>query len=180
MPFNRLNHSILGEIRPRFALKISGDQQTAIDHVEKCMTSDTSVSSHRSDHLIFLRSPSEERHYWSPEMTVRIETEEYTESTTVSCLVGPVQSVWALWAFIYSVLLKITVFGGIFGLVQYGQEGSSPWIWVIPIGIILLSTAFIVSKLGQRKDRDQMLHLVSFLYHNLDQIGEVDRHEISQ
>jgi hypothetical protein len=141
------------------------------------MASDTTVSGHRSDHLIFLRAPIEERHYWSPEMTVRIEIEEYTDFTAVSCLVGPVQAVWALWAFIYSALLIITVFGSIFGLVQYNQEGSSPWIWTLPIGIILLSTAFIVSKLGQRKGRDQMLHLVSFLYHSLEQIGAVERHE---
>ena len=177
MPFNRLNHSILGEIRPRFALKINSDPQKAMDHVAKCMSTDKTVSGHRSDHLIFLRSPSEERHYWSPEMTVRIEVEEYTDFTSVSCLVGPVQAVWALWAFIYSALLIITVFGGIFGLVQYNQEGSSPWIWVIPIGLILLSTAFIISKLGQRKGRDQMLHLVSFLYHSLDQIDDVERHD---
>jgi hypothetical protein len=113
MPFNRLNHSILGKIRLRFALKISGDSQTAIDHVVKYMTSDTSVSGH----LFFLRSQGEESHYWSPEMTVRIETEEYTESTTVSCLVG--------------------------------------------------------------RD-DQMLHLLSFLYHSLDQIWKVEQHERSQ
>ena len=177
MPFNRLNHSILGEIRPRFALKISNDPQKAIDHLEKCMASDTTVSGHRSDHLIFLRSPTVERDYWSSEMTVRIEIEEYTDFTTVSCLVGPVQAVWALWAFIYPALLIIAVFGGVFGWAQYNQEGSSPWIWILPIGIILLSTAFIVSKIGQRKGRDQMLSLVSFLYHSLKQIGSVERHE---
>lgn len=177
MPFNRLNHSILGEIRPRFALKIESDPDQAIEHVEKCIDKDKTVSGNRSNQLIFLKTPSWEQHYWSPEMTVRIEIEEYTEYTSVSCLVGPRQSVWALWAFIYSSILLVTVFGGIFGIVQYSQDGSSPWIWVIPIGIFLLSTAFVASKVGQRKGRDQMLHLISFLYHSLEEVGPVERLE---
>lgn len=177
MPFNRLNHSILGEIRPRFALKIDSDPEVAMDHVENSIHKEKTVSGDRSNQLIFVKTPSWEQHYWSPEMTVRIEVEEYTDYTTVSCLVGPRQTVWALWAFIYSSILLVTVFGGIFGLVQYNQEGSSPWIWVIPIGITLLSSAFLASKIGQRKGRDQMLHLISFLYHSLEEIGSVERME---
>lgn len=177
MPFNRLNHSILGEIRPRFALKVESDPDQVIDHVEKRMDQDKTVSGNRSNSLLFLKTPSWEQHYWSPEMTVRIEIEEYTDFTTVSCLIGPRQAVWALWAFIYSSFLIVTVFGGIFGIVQYSQNGSSPWIWVIPIGIFLLSTAFIASKIGQRKGRDQMLHLISFLYHSLAEMGTVERLE---
>lgn len=177
MPFNRLNHSILGEIRPRFALKIDMEPEKALEHVEGKLYNEKTVSGERSNQLVFLRTPSWQRHYWSPEMTVRIEVEEYTDYTTVSCLVGPRQAVWALWAFIYSSILLVTVFGGIFGLVQYQQEGSSGWIWVIPVGIVLLSSAFVASKIGQRKGRDQMLHLVSFIYHALDEITEVERLE---
>lgn len=177
MPFNRLNHSILGEIRPRFALKIDSDPEKAIDHVEDSIHKEKTVSGDRSNQLLFVKTPSWEQHYWSPEMSVRIEIEEYTDYTTVSCLVGPKQTVWALWAFIYSSILLVTVFGGIFGLVQYNQEGSSGWVWVIPIGVILLSSAFIASKIGQRKGRDQMLHLISFLYHSLEEIGPVERLE---
>ena len=175
MPFNRFNHSILGEIRPRFALKITADPDLAIEHIENAISRDKTVSGNRSNSLLFLKTPSWEQHYWSPEMTVRIEIEEYTDYTTVACLVGPRQTVWALWAFIYSSILLVTVFGGIFGLVQYNQESSSPWIWVIPSGLVLLSSAFVASKIGQKKGRDQMLHLVSFLYHALDELGSVER-----
>ena len=148
-----------------------------MDHVEHSIQRDKTVSGDRSNQLLFVKTPSWQQHYWSPEMTVRIEVEEYTDFTTVSCLVGPRQTVWAMWAFIYSSILLVTVFGGIFGIVQYNQEGSSPWIWVMPIGAVLLSSAFIASKFGQRKGRDQMLHLISFLYHSLAEIGSVERIE---
>ena len=148
MPFNRFNHSILGEIRPRFKLKIPLPPEEALKHVESKLYNDKTVSGERSDRLLFLRTPSWQQHYWSPEMTVRIEQEEYTDYTTVSCLVGPRQTVWALWAFIYSAILLVVVFGGSFGMVQYNQQGSSPWIWVIPVGLVLLSSAFIASKIA--------------------------------
>jgi hypothetical protein len=175
VPFNRLNHSVLGEIRPRFSLKVGCDPEKAIQHVEDSIYKDKTVSGERSDTLVFLKTPSWEQHYWSPEMTVRIEIEEWTDYTTVSCLVGPRQSVWAMWAFIYSAFALVTVFGGIFGLVQYQEEGSSPWLWAIPIGTLLISSAFIAAKFGQRRGRDQMLHLVSFLYHTLEEITDVER-----
>jgi hypothetical protein len=175
MPFNRLSHSILGEIRPRFALKINADPIAAMDHLENSLYADKTVSGERSEHLIFLRTPSWERHYWSPEMTVRIQVEEFTNFTKVSCLVGPRQAVWAMWALVYSALALLTFFGGAFGLVQYQQEGSSNWLYVIPIGTVLISSAFVAAKIGQRKGRDQMLHLVSFLYHSLEKIATVER-----
>lgn len=177
MPFNRLNHSILGEIRPRFVLKIDKDPETALTHVEECLYKDKTVTGERSNTLIFLRTPSWERHYWSPDMTVRIEVEEFTDYTSVSCLIGPRMAVWAMFAFVYAAVALVTIFGGIFGIVEYHTSGSSGWIWVIPIGIILLSSVFITSKIGQHKGRDQMLHLVSFLYHSLEEISEVERIE---
>jgi hypothetical protein len=108
-------------------------------------------------------------------MTVRIEKDEYSEEILVSCLVGPRQTVWALWAFIYTAILLLTLFGGSFALVKYSQTGFTNWIWTIPIGVVLLSTAFIASKIGQNKGRDQMLHLISFVYHKLSEVTKVER-----
>ena len=43
MPFNRLNHSVLGEIRPRFALKIDADPTVAIEQLEDGFKKDPTV-----------------------------------------------------------------------------------------------------------------------------------------
>ncbi len=177
MPFNRLNHSILGEIRPRFALKVNLEPQETLNYLKQEIKKDASVSGLRSEHVIFLRTPDTESHYWSPEMTVRIEKEEFTDYTTVSCLIGPRQTVWAMFAFIYAAIALLTIFGGIFGIVQYRQEGQSPWIWLIPFGLTALATVFVAAKFGQKKGRNQMLHLISFLYHSLDRVCTVERLE---
>lgn len=172
-----MNHSVLGEIRPRFALKIDAEPEEAMDHIAQAISLDPTVNGVRSKQLIFLKIPVGDQHYWSPEMTVRFEVEEYTDYTTVSCLVGPKQTVWALWAMIYTAILLFTVFCFVFGWTDYNLHGNAGWIWVGCGGIIGVSSAFIASKFGQRKGRNQMLHLISFLYHELAKIGPVDRME---
>lgn len=58
MPFNRLNHSILGEIRPRFYLKTSLDPDITAKYIEDCVEKDKTVTAVRTDRLIFLKTPS--------------------------------------------------------------------------------------------------------------------------
>ena len=177
MPFNRQDHSVIGEIRPRFKLKIGATPEKALDDLESCLVNERTVSGDRSNQLIFLRIPSWDSHYWSPEITVRIEQEEYTDFTTVSCLVGPRQSVWAMFTFLYAAIILFSTFGGIFGLIKYQETGMINWLWIIPAGVLLTLSLFITSKMGQQKGRDQMLHLVSFLYHSLDSVTDVERLE---
>jgi hypothetical protein len=175
MPFNRLNHSVLGQIRPRFALKISSEPEKALNHLAAGIPIEPTVEGVHSGHYVFLKLPLEEQHYWSPELSVRIEIEEFTDFTTVACLVGPKQTVWTLWAFIYSSILLLTLFSLIFGIAQYKVHGSSIWLWILPFGVLGLASAFVASKIGQRKGRDQMLHLISFVYHKLSELGPVER-----
>ena len=177
MPFNRLHHSVMGELRPRFVLRINTDAEEAMQHVTKRIQDDKTVSGVRSNGYIFLKIPSWAQHYWSPEMSVRIEKQDYLDYTTVHCLIGPRQAVWAMYALIYAAIILATLFASMFGLVQYQSYGSSDWLWSIPAGIVIFSSVFIFAKLGQRKGRDEMLHLVSFLYHSLDEISEVKRIE---
>ena len=175
MPFNRLNHNILGEIRPRFSLKIGCEPEVAIEHLSKRLLDDKTVSGDKSKGIVYLRTPSWEQHYWSPELTARIEVEEFDDFTSVSSLVGPRQTVWALFTFIYAFLSLGTLFGGMFSIIKFNQSNDGSYLWIIPTGVILILSAFAAAKIGQRKGRDQMLHLVSFLYHTLDEITEVER-----
>lgn len=175
MSFNRFDHSILGEIRPRFQLKIDMDAEQALSQIEKKLKLDRSVSGVRSNKYIFLRIPTQDQHYWSPELSVRIEQEEFTDFVAVICLVGPKQSVWMLFTFFYAFVFCVSTFGGIYGLVKYSSFDDASWLWVIPLGVILTLSIFFTSKIGQNKGRDQMLHLISFLYHSLDEVTEVER-----
>ena len=86
MPFNRLNHSILGAIRPRFMLKINMDPEESIQHILKSLEKEKTVTGARFKQTIFIKIPSWLQHYWSPEMTVRIEKSQFTDDVLVNCL----------------------------------------------------------------------------------------------
>lgn len=177
MAFNRLNHTILGEIRPRFYLKSFAAAEDLKLAVSENFIVDKTVIPEITQDLILLKIPKIEQHYWSPELTVRFENNEYIDYTRVCCLAGPKQSVWLLFTFIYAFIALATLFAGMFGLVKYSTSGTTTWLWSIPIGVFLISTIFISAKIGQKKGRDQTLHLVSFLYHSLATKGEVERVE---
>lgn len=175
MPFNRFDHSILGEIRPRFQLKIDIEAEEALNHIEKCIPKDATVAGEKSNSYVFLRLPRSLQHYWSPELTIRIEKEEFTDYTTVFCLIGPKQSVWAMFMFLYATIFFASTFAGVYGIVKYQNSGDALWLWTIPVGMVLTLSVFVTSKIGQRKGRDQMLHLISFLYHSLAEVTKVER-----
>ncbi len=174
MPFNRLNHSILGKIRPRFYLKSMTPSDELKAKVLKGLEKDKTVVGQISSDLILLKIPKVQQHYWSPELTVRFETNEYIDFTRVCCLAGPNQTVWLMFTFIYAFIGLATLFAGMFGMVKYSTSGATGWLWSIPIGILLISTIFVSAKIGQKKGRDQTLHLVSFLYHALAEKGSVE------
>jgi len=175
MSFNRFDHSIIGEIRPRFQLQIDIEPELALDQIITKLKLDPTICGVKSQSYIFLSITAENQHYWSPELSVRIEKEEYSEEIIVHCLVGPKQSVWMLFMFFYAFVFCASTFGGIYGLVKYYSFNDPSWLWVIPLGIVLTFSIFITAKLGQNKGRDQILHLVSFLYHSLDELTTVKR-----
>lgn len=177
MPFNRLDHNVLGKIRPRFILEIQCEPDIAIQLLEERIDLDRTVSGIRANQLVFLKTPKLLQHYWSPEMTVRIERSEITGKVFVHCLIGPRQAVWGMFALIYAAIILLTLFGTLYGFVKYQTYGDPYGLWILPLGLLLFSSVFISAKFGQKKGRDQMLHLVSFLYHTLSGITEVKRVE---
>ncbi len=177
MAFNSIDHSILGKIRPRFFLKSDVTIEELREAVLVGIEKDPTVHGQTSKDLILLQIPEQDQHYWSPELSVRITTNEFIDYTRISCLTGPKQSVWLMFTFFYAFIGILTAFAGMFAMVKYSTSGTTGWLWTMPIGLVLLSSIFGAAKFGQKKGRDQTLHLVSFLYHSLAEKGEVERVE---
>jgi hypothetical protein len=80
-----------------------------------------------------------------------------------------------LFTFIYLAIILSVLFGGMFGLIKYKLEKDSSFLWIWPIGAILLATFFIISKIGQSKARKQTLSKVRFLNQSLEEKWVVQR-----
>lgn len=170
MSFNELDQSLSGKILPRFRLKIAAEKEELLDFLDVVAKKSEEVSHTRAKQYLILRIPPSKREYWSPELQIQpFQDYDDKQKTIIRCVVGPTQSVWMLFTFLYSTIILSMLFGGMFGLVQYQLNDHSAFLWIWPIGTVLLLSIFAVSRYGQMKARNQTLRLVSFLMHSLEQ-----------
>ena len=176
MSFNKLDHTVSGKVLPRFRLRVAALPDSLFEEIKQTAIQDNTVSGTFAEKYTILRIPSWERHYWSPELQLQaFPCNEKPNNTVIRCVIGPTQSVWVMFTFFYAITGLLTLFGGMFGLVQYSISKESTFLWILPFGVIMLITLFIISKIGQRKARNQTLHLVSFLFHTLEKRWHIER-----
>lgn len=178
MPFNKLDHHIHGEIIPRFKLSTNLAPGEVFEAISEHMKSDHTIRGEVTSEYCILRVPTQEAHYWSPELQIKTYDDENHEGQTVlRCLIGPRQVVWAMFTFTYVTIGLISFFGGLYGLSEVYLGRESPMAWLLLVGALLIPTVWVFAKLGQRRGHEQMMHLISVLYHVLGAKGEVNRIE---
>ena len=168
MLFNNHNSDNI-EVRPRFKLISAYDNEKILEKVKIALSKQSDVEGIVKGNHAFLRIPKSKQHYWSPAMEVVVEKDEDDEKKSkIRCLLGPRPSIWMMLMFIYVGVGVIALFGGMYGLAKWNLGKESIFIWAFPIGLVIFGLVYFTAKYGQRKGRDQMLYLVSFLYHAID------------
>ncbi|MCB9360098.1 MAG: hypothetical protein H6587_01065 [Flavobacteriales bacterium] len=168
MPFNSHNSDNI-EIKPRFKLVSTFSQKEIFEKIKITLPSQKEVEGTIKGNHVFLNIPTENQHYWSPAMEVIIEElDDDKNKTSVRCLIGPRQTVWMMLMFFYVAVGVLGFFGGIYGLAKWNLGKETLLIWAVPLALLLFVVIYLTAKYGQRKGRDQMLYLVSFLYHAID------------
>ena len=116
-------------------------------------------------------------HYWSPEIQVRIEPDEFCDENTtlIKCLVGPRSAVWGLFAFFYAATALLSLFGGIYGLSKWHLGQESFYTWLLPIGVGCIALIFLLAKVGRMKGKSQMIHLIDVVITTANKTGYVKR-----
>jgi hypothetical protein len=165
MLFNKKNKDPRSEIRPRFQLISPYSIEEISNLILDAAKKDDTVFVRRIHDMFYFDIPQKDSHYWSPELRISMEENMAGEGTLIRAVVGPRHAVWLLFIFIYGFLGVISLFGGMFGLAQYNLGISSGWIWCFPITFLLLIGVYVTAKIGQGIGRNQMLHLISVLYH---------------
>jgi len=99
--------------------------------------------------FICLRIPEQERHFWSPRLTLTLEPSE-DGKTRIEGIYGPNANVWSL--FLYGYLLSGTfgLFSGIFGFVQR-TLGQYPWaLWIFGAMLAIAIGLYLLAQFGQK------------------------------
>lgn len=152
-------------VRPRFLLV----SNKSVDQI--CELFDNSLSDPNRRYngkvrtgYVSIYPIKEDRHYWSPHLTISLEPSENDQNqTSISGLYGPSPEVWTMFVFFYSIiglaLVIITVIG--FANLSIGESASV--LWSIPILILAFVSMFVVSYFGQKKGHAQVEGMYEFM-----------------
>lgn len=178
MKINQNNEIDLTEIRPHFKLISSLSFDDALDgvkkHIEKANPDGVRCKlTHDHAHL---KVPEQFEHYWSPVLSIVFEKNEEGEGTLLRCLVGPKQSVWAMFMLVYGAIGVLAIFGLFYGGTKYQLEGDATFLWSLPFAIVLFLIVFFSAKFGQKKGHHQMDELIKYLFKCLEK-GEIKSYE---
>ena len=170
MPFNKLDHTAVGKIKPRFKLQTTENKDKILELIISEAKADLTVKVSNHTNQIKLMLPPTERHYWSPVINLTCEWDEYDKKTYIRGVIGPNDKVWTMFTFFYTGIIMIGMFGGIFSFVKWQIHDDSTWLFIIPLCLFIFGSIVSTVKFGKRKAHTQMVHLLRFLRRAIDSV----------
>ncbi len=111
--------------------------------------------------LVVVSVSKENRHFWSPELSLDIEAKE--KGTEIRCTLGPRSSLWTMFATFYGFSILVGIAGLVLGFSQLTLGMNAYGFWLVPVSIILLASAYGIALTGQKLSYEQMLELRNFI-----------------
>ncbi|MEO0332796.1 MAG: hypothetical protein AAF223_14120 [Bacteroidota bacterium] len=122
------------------------------------------IRGHIVNNHVTLDIAGEDVHYWSPQLNFRIEPDEEDHNhSVVSGLIGPRPAVWSLFMFIYAAIGIVAFFVSLFAVSKILLGKSSNLIFVFPVALLFMLTAYLVGKYGEKLAKDQVNLLKQFV-----------------
>jgi hypothetical protein len=115
--------------------------------------------------LVVVSVSKENRHFWSPELSLDIE--EIEKGTEIRCTLGPRSSLWTMFATFYGFSILVGIAGLVLGFSQLTLGMNAYGFWLVPVSIILLASAYGIAITGQKLSYEQMLELRNFIKNTL-------------
>lgn len=153
-------------VRPRFKIQVPYTPQQIVDKLKAGLEQEKASCMGRvyaTSARLFL--PYEDRHYWSPQLSLNFEEEP--NGTLIRGLYGPRATVWTMFVFFYSLIGLGILILGMIGLsyISLGKPGTILW-WIPALAAVFL-TLYLVAYFGQKLGRKQMITLHRFTEQSL-------------
>ncbi len=148
-------------IRPRFKEEIDTTALNFKESIQKALDRTQEFTGLISERYCVLKIRPEDRHYWSPQLTLTIE-QESENHLTIRGLYGPKPSVWAVFFMSYAAIGVFILFIAVYGLSKFMLNEPAHVLWGIPIlgGIALI--LYLVAQGGQKVGAEQMFRIHHF------------------
>lgn len=146
-------------VRPRFSHTVGLDLESTQQRIARHIQPDE----HRCEVKNFpgylcLRIPEDERHFWSPRLTLSLEATD-DGKTRIEGIYGPNANVWSLFLYGYLITGTLATFAGCIGLVEVMID-HTPWgLWVLGLMIAAAAALYITAQFGQKLGARQTYQL---------------------
>ena len=111
----------------------------------------------------------EHRHFWSPQMNFRFSIDDdEPKITKVKGIIGPRPAIWTLFMFFYFLIGTFGFLLSSYGLSKWSLGEYSLTLWAFPFSFLIMLTAFIAGKFGERLGKDQVKLLSDFVKNSLN------------
>lgn len=148
-------------IRPRFKEELTWTTEEFKERIQGALDENQEFSGLVSERYCNILIRPEERHYWSPQLTLNLEvTSEMV--LEVRGLYGPKPSVWAVFFMSYAALALLSLFAGVFGLSQVMLDKAAPILWAIPAMGLIALVLYLFAQAGQKVGAEQMFRIHHF------------------
>ena len=118
--------------------------------------------------FILLRIRPEERHFWSPQLSLSFEVdEEDKDFTIIRGLYGPNPTVWAFFTYGYAALGILAMFLGMYGFSKYSLNQDHSILWSLPVLAGLAVILYLIAQFGQKIGAEQMFTLHHFFENSI-------------
>lgn len=152
-------------IRPRFKFRVAGDAEAVLLRIEQLLASTPpQISGKIVGHHVILDIVGQAVHFWSPQLNFRVEQdEEAADQVIIAGLIGPRPAVWTLFMFVYFTIGIAGFFMTSYGISRY-MVGESSWaVWGLPAAALIMLTAYLAGRFGERLGEDQIKLLQDFV-----------------
>lgn len=148
-------------IRPRFKERVTGTTEDFLARIKEAIHKNPEFTGLVSEQYCVIKICREDRHYWSPQLTLTLE-EISDGELEIRGLYGPKPSVWAVFFMCYAALAVLSLFAGVFGASQLMLNNSAPILWAIPIMGAVAAGLYLAAQGGQKIGAEQMFRIHHF------------------
>ncbi|MEZ4883317.1 MAG: hypothetical protein R3E32_01180 [Chitinophagales bacterium] len=152
-------------LRPRFSFNVPYSVERILEKIQLKLNEDNApCKGSVVTHHVILDIPIKDRHYWSPQLHLEVEEDEEKEKgSLVRGIIGPRPAVWTLFLFIYAVIGIIGLMVSLYGLSKWSLGEFSIALFGLPIAFVLMSSAYLTSRYGEKLGHEQVEILKDFL-----------------
>jgi len=155
-------------LRPRFKISFEENKQKLIAKFQKNVKNTTCKYCVKDiDGHIVIDIPSEENHFWSPQLHIEIEKIEENKSI-VKGLFGPKPQVWTFFMFIHFAMAFAFIGFSIVAYVKWSLKSEYQTALVVTLSLpILWIIMYFLGRIGKRRGHKQMDELYGFMIKTL-------------